>query len=80
MIGIGRSEKRTARGYRQPGTRSRNGDHRVKEETALEGRQPGVGVNARDNQREGAKGMEKVNLTEKFARFTEQWSPRSWAN
>jgi hypothetical protein len=52
----------------------------VKEETALEGRQPGVGVNARDNQREGAKGMEKVNLTEKFARFTEQWSPRSWAN
>ena len=28
------------------------------------------------NQRQGAKGMDKVNLAEKFARFTEPWKPR----
>src|SRR5689334_16492913 len=30
----------------------------------------------RISQRQGAKGMEKVNLSEKFARFTEPWKPK----
>jgi hypothetical protein len=29
-----------------------------------------------DNQQQGATGMEKVNLREKFARFTERWEPK----
>jgi mannose-6-phosphate isomerase-like protein (cupin superfamily) len=28
------------------------------------------------DQQEGATGMDKVNLAEKFARFTEQWKPK----
>jgi GrpB-like predicted nucleotidyltransferase (UPF0157 family)/mannose-6-phosphate isomerase-like protein (cupin superfamily) len=28
------------------------------------------------NKHQGAKGMDKVNLTEKFARFTDQWKPK----